>query len=74
MISAFLDALQLYALAGLIFGAGVSVFASPGQWRRAIKAHGLQNAPPSFLAICAIVCVILLWPLILHDIILRRSW
>jgi hypothetical protein len=73
MTEALLDAARLYAMCGLVTLALVAVFASPGQWQHAINMHGLQDAPPSFLAFCAIVCGIIAWPLILREMLSRRS-
>jgi hypothetical protein len=71
-LPALFDAFRIYAIVGLITGAVIAVLAKPRQWRSAIRLHGLQNAPPSFLAFCAIVCVILVWPLILREMLPRR--
>jgi uncharacterized membrane protein len=71
LFDAIIEAMQLYALVGLITGAIVVIFASPRQWHSAIRYHGLQNSPPSFLAICAIVCLLIFWPLILREIFRR---
>jgi hypothetical protein len=69
---AIFDAFRIYAMVGLIAGAVIVVLAPPALWHRSIRLHGLQNAPPSFLALCAIVSVIFLWPLIVREMLPRR--